>query len=157
MLDVLPMLGSAGGGAVLGLVGNAIQARVESKKIELQIEKEKLNAELARAGVIKDLQTVQFDAKGEPVHPPFYIPILLLTATYSISMLVCFVFGDIVVWTRNPTAEPVVRNYVWGLYSTTIPAGTVYVETFASVGAYMGHFVAFILSAVLTGIVPKKL
>jgi len=155
--SILPMLGSAGGGAVLGLVGNAIQAGVEKKKLELQIEERKFDHELARAGAIKKHQKREFDKDGNVVEPPYYLPILFLTLSYCVAMLICFVFGDIIVWTRNPTADPIVRNYLWGLYSTTIPSGTVYVETFASVGAYMGHFVAFILSAVLTGIVPKKL
>jgi len=173
--DAINLVGAAGSGAVLGLIGNLISSGVEKKKLELERERERTQQQIdainQNKGSFKvdeggELEDVSYfwglyrrtgKTRDRAINPPFYFAILCITWTYCAATITCFLLGDIVVATQNPTAEPTTTSWAWGFFEHSVQNSTIAVVTFASVGSYMAHFLAFVLSAVLTGIVPKKL
>ncbi len=174
LADMMGIVGSAGAGAVMGLIGNIISAGVEKKKLALAAEKEKtqqmadaINQNSTGYKVDKggQIETVSYlwglyyregITRARAISPPFKLCLTLITATYCAATLVCFLLGDIVIATQNPTGEPIVTSWLWGLYSSSHVDSTVSVVTFASVGYGMACFLNFIMAAVFTGIVPKR-
>ena len=146
--------GSAGVGAILGLVSNYISSKAQ-KEIDLKKQEGMNNAILA--GKLQEYQThFQVDKKGHAVHPPFYFPVLLITATYCVCVTICFLCGDIPVATQSFNGEPTTTSVLWGLIKRTDGDKTVYILTLAGLGTYFMSPLAFILTAVLAGIVPKR-
>jgi len=172
--DLLGLVGSAGSGAVLGLAGNMISASVEKKKLEIEARKEETNqtrmaianatgsykvdegAKIETVSYLWGLYHREGVTRARAISPPFRVCLTLITLTYCLATLTCFLLGDIVIATQNPTGEPVTTSWVWGLHTTTYVDSTISVVTFASVGQSMAYFLSFILSAVFTGIVPKR-
>jgi len=176
MLDAALSLATAsGGGAILGLIGNWIAGSVEKHRMTLEsyrqanqqtidgIRDHAKEFKVSEANkVIRRLKIWGFEWTHEytkipkAINPPFASSVLLIAWTYCACTLVCFLLGDIIVATQNPTAEPTVTTWAWGAWSQQHSNDTISVVTFASVGTYMAHFLAFILSAVITGVVPKR-
>lgn len=171
----LSLATASGSGAILGLIGNMIAASVEKHKYTLEAVQKSDNAEreairehakefkVSEANkVTRRLKIWGFEwehnyvAIPKAIDPPFSSSVLLITISYCLCTTICFALGDITVFTQNPTAEPTITSWAWGLYRSEHSNDTVSVVTFASVGTYMAHFLAFILSAVITGVVPKK-
>lgn len=172
--DIFSMAASAGGGAILGLFTNFIQAGVEKKRIE----KDTAIANATRdAKTLKSLGANLNIDRGEPyerifklwgftwirkgtkpdkpIHPPYASHLLLITTTFCICTLIAYALGDIAIATKSPSADPSVWKF--GPFERIEPNNTVSVVTFASVGVYNTHFLAFIMSAVYTHIIPKRI
>lgn len=170
--DAINLVGASGAGAILGLIGNFISAGIEKKRLEVEASKEQARILAQATGhyrepYIDEGQEVEisylwglyhFSGKTKPkVLPPVFHNILLVFAVaYSASATYCIMVGDVPVATINPTTEPVTQSILFGLWERSYTPTTVAVQTFASVGQYMFHFIAFILSAVITGAVPKR-
>lgn len=171
----LSLATASGSGAILGLIGNIISASVEKHKYTLDAARgERKDKQDAIKEHSKYFQTTNAHKvkrrikiwgfeweieKTKPrraINPPFGSSVLLITISYCICTIICFALGDIIIFSQNPTAEPTVSSWFWGFYRSEHSNDTIAVVTFASVGAYMAHFLAFILSAVITGVVPKR-
>lgn len=171
----LSLATASGSGAILGLIGNMIASSVEKERIRAEgyrkanqeereaIHEHSKNFKVSEAHrVVRKFKLGSFEWAHEytkaprAINPPFSTDVLLITICYCICTITCFLLGDLVVATQNPTAEPTITSWGWGFYRSEHNDDTISVVTFASVGAYMAHFLAFILSAVITGVVPKK-
>lgn len=173
---ILTLIGASGSGAILGLLGNLIGSRLENKRLDIQkdIEIAKANAqalskntESYREPNIDEGQEVEvnylwglykFKGKTRPrvMRTPFSGLLYILGGAYAASATYSILVGDVPVATINPTTEPIVESWGWGFWERTYTPTIVAVQTFASVGQYMFHFIAFILSAVITGVDPKR-
>ena len=170
--EAINLVGAAGSGAALGLVGNIIATGIKKKELELEIAKEQSNAvakatgnyrepELDKGGEDEEVSYLwglyKFKGKTRPrnVKPPFYNILYICAFGYVASAAYCIVVGDVPVATINPSTEPIVESYIWGAWQRSYQPTVVAVQTFASVGQYMFHFIAFILSAVITGVNPN--
>lgn len=145
MIDPVTALGGSSIlGAIIGVVSNLI----------LQGGKNKVELERIRFDREQNMQDYQVKLAGK--HPPFYSVIMLLAATYCICTGICFIAGDIPVASQGFRGEPTTTSIALGLYKRVSPDKTVYVLTFAGLGTYFMSPIAFILTSVLTGIVPKR-
>jgi len=155
MIDPLTMVtGGAGLGAVLGLISNFFAGRNET---QLELKKQEGINNAALAGNLAEYQqNFRVNEKGVAVHPPFYFPILLITATYCVCTGICFAAGDIPIATQQFNGEPNEMSIMFGLITRSSSDKTVYILTLAGLGTYFMAPLAFILTSVLTGIVPKR-
>lgn len=149
MIDpVTAMGGSAIGGAVLGLLSNLVtgffSSQVELAKVGAQSQKD------------NNEQVNKYQAAIANSHPPYSIHLLLITATYCLAVAICFFCGDIPVATQGFGGEPTETSLALGLFKRTSPDTTVYLLTFAGLGTYFMSPLAFILTSVFTGIVPRR-
>lgn len=141
---LITLAGSAAGGAILGLISDTLNQR----------SKDKVELERIRFGREQKLHKYQVSLAG--THPPFYSVIMLLAATYCLCTLICFLCGDVPVATQSFGAEPTKLELGFGLFKRSESDKTVYLLTFAGLGTYFLSPIAFILTSVLTGIVPKR-
>lgn len=145
MIDpVTTLLGGSIGGSLIGVISNIITQRGKN-----QIELERI-----RFGREEKMQGYQ--SKLYALNPPFRIVIFMLAATYCICISICFVCGDLPVATQSFNAKPSSFSFGWGFVEKQTPDRTVYLLTFAGLGTYFLSPIAFILTSVLTGIVPKR-
>ncbi len=145
MIDPITALGGSSMiGAIIGVISNVIS---QSGKNKVELERIRFNRE-------ENMQDYQVKIAG--THPPFYSVIMLLAATYCVCTGICFVAGDIPVASQGFNAEPNTTSLVFGLFKRSTGDKTVYLLTFAGLGTYFLAPIAFILTAVLTGIVPKR-
>jgi len=145
LIDPVTMMGGhAAAGAILGIISNIISGNAK-KQIELEKIRHKYNE-----------QTSEYQVKISNTKPPFYFPILLLTTTYCIAVTICFICGDIPIASQGFSTEPTETSIALGLFKRTSPNDQVYLLTFAGLGTYFMSPIAFILTSVFTGIVPKR-
>jgi len=153
MLDAAISLATAsGGGAILGLIGNWIASGVEKEKakFDFALRASKQESESIKE-YVKDFKTSEaykvirkfklwgfeyiheYTKPPKAINPAFASSVLLITWTYCACTLICFLLGDIIVATQNPTAEPTVTTCAWGAWSRQHSNDTISVVTFASV------------------------
>jgi hypothetical protein len=171
--EAINLVGAAGSGAVLGLLGNLISSGVEKKELDIEAQRYASESLIKATGNYREpiidnggedveksylwgLYSFKGKTRPKPMPPVFYGLLYLFGAAYCASATYCIVVGDIPVATINPTSEPVTQSILWGLWERSYQPTIVAVQTFASVGQYMFHFIAFILSAVITGAAPKR-
>jgi len=149
MIDpVTAMGGSAIGGAVLGLLSNAVSGFFSS-----QISLAKIGAEAQKDN---NEHVLKYQASIANSRPPYSSHLMLITATYCFAVAICFLCGDIPVATQGFGGEPTETSIALGLFKRSATDKTVYLLTFAGLGTYFMSPLAFILTSVYTGIVPKR-
>lgn len=155
MIDPVSAVGgSAVSGAVIGLLSNAASAYFRNK---LELERIRWQGRFEQNEQLKAYQTdFKVDGRGRAITPPFYLPVLLLTCTYCFAVCICFLCGDIPVASQGFGAEPTETSLAWGLFVRSSTNNEVYLLTLAGLGTYFLSPIAFILTAVLSGIVPRK-
>ena len=145
MIDpITTVLGSSLGGAIIGVVSNVIKERGKN-----QVELERIR--FGREQNVQDYQTKLYS-----MHPPFRLIVFLLAFTYCLCVAICFLCGDLPVASQSFNSKPSSFSIGWGFIEKQTPDRTVYLLTFAGLGTYFLSPISFILTSVLTGIVPKR-
>ena len=147
MIDPITSLGaSTVAGAVLGMVSNFVKSffdnQVALAKIGIE-ERKQDNEALAK---------YQFKLDGSA--PPYRFHILLITITYCVAVAICFICGDVPVATFSLAGSSTETTVLF--FKRVSDDKNVYMVSLASVGFYLLSPLAFILTSVFTGIVPKR-
>ena len=147
MIDPITSLGASTiGGAVLGLFSNFVKGffdnQVQLAKIGIQ-EQQNNNENISK-----------YQAQLDGTLPPFRFHLLLITITYCFCVSICFIFGDVPIATFS-LGESATETTVL-FFKRISPDKDVYLVSLASVGFYLLSPMAFILTSVFTGIVPKR-
>lgn len=166
--EAINLVGAAGSGAALGLVGRFISSGVKKKELELEAARIQSETVAKATGNYREpivekggdevdisyfwgFYKFKGKTRSRAVKPALYGLLRIFSIAYSASATYCIVVGDVPVATINPTTEPITQSVLWGVWERSYTPTVVAVQTFASVGQYMFHFIAFILSAVITG------
>jgi hypothetical protein len=147
MIDPITSLGaSTVAGAVLGMVSNFVKSFFDNQ------------VALAKIGIEERKQdneaVLKYQAAIDNSHPPYRFHIMLITATYCLAVAICFVFGDVPVATFSLEGSPTETTILF--FKRVSADKDVYMVSLAAVGFYLLSPLAFILTSVFTGIVPKR-
>jgi hypothetical protein len=147
MIDPITSLGASTiAGAVLGMGSNFVKSffdnQVALAKIGLE-ERKQDNESIAK-----------YQAQLDGTNPPYFWHILLITATYCFAVAICFSCGDVPVATFSLNSSPTETTLLF--FKRVSDDKNVYMVSLASVGFYLLSPLAFILTSVFTGIVPKR-
>ena len=151
---LISVLGTSVGGAVFGQITSFIQSRAEAKDKKEQRDHEKF---LATGNNVKEYYENMLKAPGTVVLPPTYSrTIFMLTATYCLTTLIFACFPNEIVATLNPNQTERKINFLFVIGYRWTPENILELTT-GGVALMMAYPIIFILSAVLTNTVSKRL
>ena len=147
MIDPITSLGaSTVAGAVLGMASNFVKSFFDNQ------------VALAKIGIEERKQDneslIKYQAQIDGSNPPYVFHILCITVTYCLAVAICFICGDVPVATFSLAGSPTETTVLF--FKRVSSDKDVYMVSLASVGFYLLSPLAFILTSVFTGIVPKK-
>ena len=137
--ELLGLAGSGVAGSIFGIFSDALQARSENRRLELEL--------------IGKNQGQAFEhVKMVAANPYFSLSFLLLVATYCSCTTLCFCYPSAIVHTFNPDDEPRVFALLWGLFKYERQNNHVYQLTTGGLGFSLLHPIAFQIGSVITGL-----
>ena len=152
--ELVGFLGTSVGGAIFGQVASFISRRAEMRSQE---EQRKHEQTIAASHQLADYMDRLARQPDNPVRHKLGYVIWVLATTYCACTLLCFCFPNDIVHTLDPNESPRTVNIFWGLFSWNLAQGKVITITTGGVGLSLCYPIVFILSAVCTGIVPRKI
>ena len=148
-------MGTSVGGAVFGQIASFIQSRGEAKVAN---EKRLHDQTLAANGQLKEyyksLRSPDGDASFS--HTVEFV-IGLLAVTICTCMVISFIYPETIIYTLNPEEVPKKLSFLWGIISYERTSSKIIEINAGGVGLMLAYPVVFILSAVCTGVVPRKM
>jgi hypothetical protein len=146
--ELLGLAGSGALGACVGIFSDFVQARHERKLAETKLEITRRAQENKQT-----LDFLQSDT-GFATRPAFSAGFIILTITYCMCCLICFIDPGIELCTFNPDDEPKRFGLLWGLITWERTSTQVYTITTGGVGYALLHPLAFQIGTVITGVNP---
>jgi hypothetical protein len=141
--ELLGLAGSGVAGSIFGIFSDALQARSENRRLELEL--------------IGKNQGQAFEhVKMVAANPYFSLSFLLLVATYCAATILCFIYPNVVVHTFNPDEEPKIFSIFWGLFKWERSANEVYQLSTGGLGFSLLHPIAFQIGSVITGLNARR-
>ena len=152
--SLISVLGTSLGGAFFGQITSFIQNRAEAKDKKDQRNHEKF---LATGNNIKEYYENMLKAPNKVVLPPTYSrTIFMLTATYCLTVLIFAAFPNEIIQSLNPNVSEREINFFFLFGYKWTPEKMLELTT-GGAALMMAYPIIFILSAVLTNTVSKRL
>lgn len=152
LAELMGFLGTSVGGAVFGQVASFIQGRAEAKIREQQ---QKHEQDLAFKDQLGDYYKNIGKNNPEFNHTLGSV-IWMLAATYCTCTILCFCFPSVIVYTLDPNEAPRKISFLF-LFHYEWQRTKILELTTGGVGLMLCYPIVFIISSVLTGIVPRRL
>lgn len=150
---ITALLGLAGSGAlgsIVGMISDTLQARRETKQLELKL---KLAQESRLNGQVHEHLA---STTGFTTSAAYSNAFLCLTSTYCFCAILCFLYPDVPLDTFKPDAVPKTVSLFWGLISWQRHLKETYTITTGGVGYALLHPLAFQIGTVITGLNPMS-
>jgi len=154
LAELVGFLGTSVGGAIFGQIASIIQS---SADLKIAREKRQHEKDLAYSGQLVSYYASLGKSSPGTAHA-LHSVIWLLALTYCACTLACFLWPSAVVYALDPESVPRKISFLFGLFAYDFGTSRHVIElTTGGVGLMLCYPLVFILSAVCTGIVPKKI
>jgi hypothetical protein len=150
--ELVGFLGTSVGGAVFGQISSFMQSKSEAKLREQQQIHEQ---NLAFKGELGGYYEKIGKSNPEINHTLGHV-ISMLAFTYCATILIFALCPGHVIYALDPTDEGQSFSFLWGLLDFQWKPKRIMELTTGGVSLMMAYPVVFILSSVLTGIVPRR-
>ena len=153
MIELLSLLGAAGGGKMFGIVSDWVLEGRHQKQEEKKQEHERYMASMrGRRKYHADLYTKDNDGTYSPLAHVIAYTIGLFAVTYCAAALSCFLDNPTAtIYTKDPSENAAVREILFGIIRWDSFNNRVVEMSKIGLGYLMLHPMLFILSMVTTG------
>jgi hypothetical protein len=173
LIDPASAIGlGAGAGGALGLIVRLLTQMGQNKLDALKENNRHAEANNSQAQKYRKelLESSKLD-KGEPykyrilwglwegsgtapdrlVPPPYSFELRMLTSAYCLAIAICFLCGDVVVFSRDIEGATNGWSFLFGIIERTAPDRAIYVQTLAGLGAGLLTTASFVITSTIVG------